>query len=92
MGARALSPVRPALEHDPHDSTDPPRGNISIDVDTDRALDALRAGYGDGYPVIDVAGDGTWWALRRDGLPGLTASGPDGLLSAILTDVWPART
>lgn len=87
MGARTQcpSPIRAPLEHDPH----PYPARISIDVDTGRALEALRLGYGDIYDDFTVDPDGTWQARRRDGKPGVSGSGPDGLHAAILADAWP---
>jgi hypothetical protein len=48
-------------------------------------LGALRLEWGHAY-VIDVDGTGRWLALRIDGLPGVTGSGPGELLAAITED------
>jgi hypothetical protein len=49
------------------------------------ALGALRLEWGHAY-VIDVDSTGRWLALRKDGLPAVTGSGPGQLLIAITED------
>jgi hypothetical protein len=74
--APALRDVRGELERQPHDP---------FEVDPIRALDALSAVWGSAYATgIDFTG--RWWALRRDGLPGVSGNGPDDLLGRIKAD------
>ena len=78
MGARGLSPCRPALEHDPRGGADPP-GWV-------RDLEALQLRYA-GLCEITIR-DGTWYAERN----GCKASGntPGALAQAILI-TWGGR-
>ena len=61
-----------------------------VDVDEDRALEALRLAWGDAYDIGFERG--RWIAQRRDGGGGLlTGSTPDELSRAIRSD-WVARS
>ena len=85
MGARGVSCIRAALEHDPRGSTDPPAASVAIDVDESNALDALRVDWGAVYE-LGTDGNGIWWARRRDGRARVNGWGPDGILAAIRED------
>jgi hypothetical protein len=57
-----------------------------FDVDEDRALDALRATWGDAYDI--GVRDGRWTASRADGTGrAFTAHVPDELNAAIRADL-----
>lgn len=70
-----LDAARSQLERRPRDLT----------VDCERALDALRAEWHEHYD-IGIDGNGWWWALRLDGLPGVRGDDPGELCAAIRAD------
>jgi hypothetical protein len=87
MGARGVSCIRAALEHDPRGSTNPPAASVAIDVDESNALAALRLDWAAAYDLgTDGNGNGIWWARRRDGLTRVTGWITTGLLAAIRED------
>ena len=72
------SDVRDRLEH---------HARRHFDVDETACAAVLAAEYGPaGYIFPGRDASGLWWALRRDGLPGVTGMTPDDLRRAVLAD------
>ena len=69
--------MRAVLEHRPR---------RAFQVDEARCAEALAAVLGAFYDFPGTDGLGRWWALRRDGEPGVSGGTPDELRAAVLAD------